>query len=109
MPPLVPINIRTSVGDYVRTDNLNLHAIVGVNGTGRTPPEQYVAYHPDNPASSLPIQPGRLALLRSQQTGKLCRIAAYNISHQGDNLTAGAGALLKLAITQSYDCSNMGG
>lgn len=79
----MPINIRTGSGSYVRTDNLNLHATVGVNGTGKTPPEQYIAYHPANPDDSSPIQPGQPVLLRSQQTGKLCRLAAYNTSHQG--------------------------
>ena len=72
MPANGPINIVTSNG-YVRTDNASSPAYVG-NGTGGTPPEQYVAYPPSNPTGSA-ILPGQTAILRSNQTGLFCRLA----------------------------------
>ena len=50
-------------------------AFIG-SGSGSTPPEQFYAFNPTNTADSTPIKSGQAVILRSQQTGMYCRIAA---------------------------------
>jgi hypothetical protein len=83
IPAGVPINILGSNGYPLRNDNTTNLAYVG-NGDGSTPPEQYVAYHPQDPNSRLAIQPGGTAVLLNLQTGLYCRLvpvpAGYPLS-----------------------------
>jgi hypothetical protein len=72
----VTVNIVTPDGDPVRTDDVPTFTRVG-NGTGDTPPEQYVAYHPDNPLDPTPISRGNTTIFRNVQTGLWCRLAPY--------------------------------
>jgi hypothetical protein len=44
------------------------------NGTGSTPPEQFIPVRPD--LSAGPIRPGEQAVWQSAQTGKFCRVVA---------------------------------
>lgn len=50
-------------------------ALIG-SGSGSTPPEQFYAFNPANTADNAPIQSGHAVILRSQQTGMYCRMAA---------------------------------
>ena len=58
----------------MRTDNSTSPATAGT-GSGGTTPEQYLAFHPDDLASTSPIQPYDTAVLQSVETGLWCRLA----------------------------------
>jgi hypothetical protein len=73
IPPDTPLNIITPSGPYVRSDNTSNYAYPG-NGTGITPPEQYLAYHPGNLIDGSPIDPYETAILRNVQTGLYCQL-----------------------------------
>ena len=72
--PLTPLNIISPTGKYVRNDNATDPAYVG-NGNGLTPPEQYVAYHP-NLTDPSNIDPYESMLLQSVETGLWCQLRA---------------------------------
>jgi hypothetical protein len=74
LQPNTPLNIISPTGAYVRTDNTTSPATAGT-GSGGTTPEQYLAFHPDNLASTSPIQPYDTAVLQSEETGLWCRLA----------------------------------
>ncbi len=57
----------------MRSDNTTNLAYVG-QGDGSTAPEQYIAYHPGNTGSTVPIYPGQTAILRNLQTGLFCHL-----------------------------------
>ena len=73
IPPDTPLNIITPNNTYVRNDNTTNYAYPG-NGTGATPPEQYLAYHPGNLADGSPIDPYETAILKNAQTGLYCQL-----------------------------------
>jgi hypothetical protein len=73
LTPLVPINVLGPSGYPVRNDNTTSISYVG-SGNGSSLPEQYVAYHPADPSSSSPIQPGNTTVLKNVATGKWCRL-----------------------------------
>jgi hypothetical protein len=82
----------------VRSDNSSSPATVGT-GTGGSPPEQYLAFHPDNLNSTSTIEPYDTAVLRSVETGLWCRLAPLtsNTTQVGmvcDQLTAATGTSL---------------
>ena len=74
LAPNTPLTITTPTGAYVRTDNATSGAYPGT-GTGSTPAEQYMAFHPSDLADRTPIDPYQTAILKSQQTGLYCRLA----------------------------------
>jgi hypothetical protein len=82
LPPITPITIQDPRGNYVRVQNSSDFAWVG-NGTGKTPPETFYAYHSNNTGDTTPIMPGQTTILKSDQTGLYCRIQAYNGTDQG--------------------------
>ena len=98
IPPNTPLNIISPNGSYVRSDNSSSPATVG-SGTGASPPEQYLAFHPDNLNSTSPIEPYDTAVLRSVETGLWCRLApltsnATQIGMICDQPTAATGTTL---------------
>ena len=98
LAPNTPLNILSPNGSYVRTDNASSPATVG-SGSGGTPPEQYLAFHPDSLSSSSPIQPYNTTVLQSVETGLWCRLAplASNATQMGmvcDQATAATGTVL---------------
>jgi hypothetical protein len=74
LAPATPLTIQTPTGSYVRTDNASSTAYPGT-GSGGSPPEQYMAYHSDNPTDTSPIDPYEPVILQSVQTGLYCRLA----------------------------------
>jgi hypothetical protein len=82
LPPITPITIQDPSGNYVRVQNSSDFAWVG-NGTGKTPPETFYAYHSNNTGDTTPIMPGQTTILKSDQTGLYCRIQAHNGTDQG--------------------------
>lgn len=73
IPAGVPINILGRSSYPLRNDNITNLAYVG-SGDGSTPPEQYMAYHPGNLASTMAIKPGNTTVLLNLLTGFYCRL-----------------------------------
>ncbi len=76
LKPITPINILDKDGYPVRNDNVTNFAYVG-NGTGLTPPEMYIAFHPGQQSNDDPIKPGQTAIFENMQTGMWCRLANF--------------------------------
>ena len=74
LTPLIPLNVLNGTGYPVRNDNVTNFAYVG-NGTGKTPPEMYTAYHPGNERNPKPINANETTILKNLETGKYCRLA----------------------------------
>ncbi len=96
MPPDTPINIVTASKDYVHTQSATVAAYVS-NGTGTSPQEQYLCYHPDRNDLSL-IMPGEVAVFQSMQTGLWCRIAPLD---SNSSAVSGSAALLGMLCDQA--------
>jgi hypothetical protein len=60
-------------GELVRNDNTTSYAYVG-NGTGISPPEQYLAFHDGDLTNSSLIQPYETTVLQSVETGLWCQL-----------------------------------
>ena len=70
---MTPLTIISPSGEYVRSDNTSSPAYAG-NGTGSTPQEQYIAYHPNNTSDTSSIDPYESILLKSVETGLWCQL-----------------------------------
>ena len=109
-PPLTPdtpINIVGPSGYPVRNDNVTSFSRVG-NGTGTTPPEQYVPYHPGSPSDTTPISKGETVVFRNVQTGLWCRLAPFSGAGTGSSQCNTQGVLcdkgsMQDATTLTYE------
>ena len=73
-PPLLPsLPYNLNNPGTCRADSISsFMTCASANGTGMTPPEQFVPTRPD--LSSQPILPGEAVYWQSAQTGKYCRV-----------------------------------
>lgn len=70
------VNIIDPDGNPVRNDQVGNFSRVGT-GTGTTPPEQFVFFHPDQPLDPSPISQNETTVFKNVHTGLWCRLAPY--------------------------------
>ncbi len=82
LPPSTPTSFTTSLascsGAYLAADNATSLLYTKPGGTGTTPPELFTLINPNSVTS--PIIPGSTVVMRSSQTGLLCRLATVPTS-----------------------------